>query len=64
MICASIILPTGYLTFGTVYLTMLCCLIQLIRLNLDLINSGNIKMLFTIIKPKFVEPEVGVVIKY
>ena len=43
---------------------MLCCLIQLIRLNLDLINSGNIKMLFTILKPKFVEQEVGVVIRY
>jgi len=27
------------------------------------INSGNIKMLFMISKPKFMEPEVGVVIK-
>jgi len=46
MICASIILLIGHLTFGTVYLTMLFCLIQLIRLNLGLINFGNIKMLF------------------
>jgi len=32
-ICASIILLIGHLTFGTVYLTMLFCLIQLICLN-------------------------------
>jgi len=41
---------------------MLFCLMQLIRLNLGLINFGNIKMLFMISKPKFMEPEVGVVI--
>jgi len=27
-------------------------------------NFGNIKMLFMILKPKFMEPEVGVVIRY
>ena len=43
---------------------MLFCLIQLICLNLGLINFGNIKMLFMILKPKFMEPEVGVVIRY
>jgi len=64
MICASIILLIGNLTFGTVYLTMLFCLIQLIRLNLGLINFGNVKMLFMILKSKFMEPEVGVVIRY
>jgi len=63
-ICASIILLIGLLTFGTVYLTMLSCLIQLMRLNPGLINFGNIKMLFMILKPKFMEPEVGVVIRY
>ena len=65
--CASIIILTGHLTYGTVYLTIpgiLFCLIKLIRLNLDLINSDNIKMLFMISKPKFMEPEVGVVIGY
>ena len=64
MICASIILLIGHLTIGIVYLTMLFCLIQLIRLNLGLINFGNIKMLFMILKPKFMEPEVAVVIRY
>ena len=54
----------GLLNFGTVYLTMLSCLIQLTRLNLGLINFGNIKMLFMILKPKFMELEVGVVIRY
>jgi len=29
-----------------------------------LVNFGNIKMLFMILKPKFMEPEVGVVIRY
>ena len=48
---------------GTVYLTMLSCLIQLTRLNLGLTNFGNIKILFMILKPKFIEPEVGVVIR-
>jgi len=38
--------------------------IQLTRLNPGLINFGNIKMLFMILKPKFMEPEVGVVIRY
>jgi len=52
------------LTFGTVYLTMLSCLTQLTRLNPGLINFGNIKMLFMIIKPKFMELEVRVVIRY
>ena len=33
MICASIILLIGHLTFGIVYLTMLFCLIQLTCLN-------------------------------
>jgi len=61
MICASIILLIGHLTFGIVYLTMLFCLIQLTCLNLGLINSGNI--LFMISKPKFLEPEVGVAIR-
>jgi len=56
-ICASIILLIGHLTFGTVYLTMLFCLIQLICSNLGLINFGNIKMLFMILKPKFIEPK-------
>jgi len=55
MVCASIILP-GHLIFRTIYLTMLSCLIQLIYLNLDLITSGNTKIL----KPKFREPEVEV----
>jgi len=50
--------------FGTVYLTMLSSLIQLTCLNPGLINFGNIKMLFMILKPKFMEPEVGVVIRY
>ena len=63
-LCASIILLIGLLTFETVYLTMLSCLIQLTRLNPGLINFGNIKMLFVILKPKFMEPEVGVVIRY
>ena len=48
MICASIILLIGLLTFGTVYLTILSCLIQLTCLNPGLINFGNIKMLFKI----------------
>jgi len=60
----SIILLIGLLTFGTVYLTMLSCLIQLTRLNPGLINFGNIKMLFMILKPKFMELEVRVVIRY
>ena len=64
MICASIVLLIGLLTFGTVYLTTLSCLIQLTRLNPGLINFGNIKMLFMILKPKFMEPEVGVVSRY
>ena len=63
MICASIILLIGHLTFGIVYLTMLFCLIQLTCLNLGLTNSGNIKTLFMISKPKYLEPEVGVVIR-
>ena len=42
---AGLLVLTGHLTFGTVYLTMLFCLIQLICLNLDLINFGNIKTL-------------------
>jgi len=37
-------------------------LIQLTCLNLGLINSGNIKILFMISKPKFLEPEVGAAI--
>jgi len=45
-----------------VYLSMLSCLIQLTRLHPGLINFGNIKMLVKILKPKFMEPEVGVVI--
>ena len=63
MICASIILLIGHLTFEIVYLTMLFCLIQLTHLNLGLINSGNIKILFMISKPKFLEPEVRAVIR-
>jgi len=35
-----------------------------LRLNPGLINFGNIKMLLMILKPKFMEPEVGVVIRY
>ena len=62
MICSSIILLIGHLTIGIVYLTMFC-LIQLTCLNLGLINSGNIKILFMISKPKFLEPEVGAVIR-
>jgi len=58
VICGSIILLTGQLTFGTVYLATLFCLIQLIRLNLGLINLSNIKMLFMISEPKFMEPEL------
>ena len=53
-----------WLTFGTVYLTMLSCLIQLTRLNPGLINFGNITILFMIWKPIFMEPKVGVVIRY
>ena len=64
MICASIILLIGHLTIGIVYLAMLFCLIQLTCLNPGLINFGNIKMLFMILKLKFMEPEVGVVIRY
>jgi len=41
MIRARIILLTGHLIFGTVFLTMLSCPIQLTYLNLDLISSGN-----------------------
>jgi len=63
MICASIVLIIGHLTIGIVYLTMLFCLIQLTCLNIGLINSGNIKILFMISKPKFLEPEVGAVIR-
>ena len=61
---SSIILLKGHLTFGTVFLSMLFCLIQLICLNLGLINFGNIKILFIILRPKFTEPKVGVVIRY
>jgi len=43
---------------------MLSCRIQLIHLNLDLINSGNTRMLYIILEPKFIEPEVEVVIRY
>jgi len=32
--------------------------------NPGLINFANIKILFMILKPKFMEPEVGVVIRY
>jgi len=42
---------------------MLFCLIQLTCLNLGLINSGNTKISFMISKPKFLEPEVGAVIR-
>jgi len=63
MICASIILLIGHLTFGIVYLTMSFCLIQLTCLNLGLINSGIIKILFMISKPKSLELEVGAVIR-
>jgi len=57
-----VLLIAGHLTFGGVYL--LFCLMQLICLNLGLTNFGNIKMLFMILKPKFMEPEVGVVMRY
>jgi len=60
MIYASIILLTGHLIFGTVYLTMLSCLIQLTYLNLDLVSSGSTHVLYMILKPKFREPEVEV----
>ena len=59
-----IILLIGHLTIGIVYLIILFCLVQLIPLNLDLTNSGNTEMLFIISKPKLMEPEVGVVIRY
>ena len=52
-----------YFTNRAVYLTMLFCLIQLTCLNLGLINSGNTKILFMISKQKFLEPEVGAVIR-
>ena len=46
--------------FGTVYLTVLSCLIQLTLLNLNLINFGNTNLLYMILKRKFKEPEVEV----
>ena len=49
--------------FGIVYLTMSFCLIQLIHLNLNLINSGNNNLLYMIVKPKYLEPEVEVGIR-
>jgi len=60
----STILVTGHLIFGTVYLTMLSSLIQLTHLNIDFINSGNTKILHTILKPKLMEPEVEAGISY
>ena len=50
------------LNIWNVYLTMLSCLIQLTYSNLDLISSSNTKILYMILKPKFREPEVEVVI--
>jgi len=38
-------LLTGHSMFGTVYLAMLSCVIQLTHLNLNLINSGNTSLL-------------------
>ena len=58
--CISTFLQTGHLLFGIVYLTMSSCLIQLIHLNPNLINSGNNNLLYMILKPKFLEPEVEV----
>jgi len=47
---------------GTVSLTMLHYLKQLTLLNHDLINFGNIKILFMISRQNFTEPEVAVYI--
>ena len=51
--------------FGIVYLTMSSCLIglQLTHSNPNLINSGNTNVLYMILKPKFLEPEVEVGIR-
>ena len=55
---------TGHLMFGIVYLTMSSCLIQLkIHLNPNLINFGNSNLLYMILKPKYLEPEVEVDIR-
>jgi len=58
--CAKYFLITGYLVFGTVYLTMFCYATLLINLNLTLLNSGNIEILCMTIKLKFTEPKVVV----
>jgi len=50
--------------FGIAYLTVLCCLIQLIHLNLNLINFGNTNLFYMILKPIFLEPEAEVGIRY
>ena len=51
-------------SFGIVYLTILSCLTQLIHLNPNFINSDNTNLLYMILKPKFLEPEVEVGIRY
>jgi len=41
---------------------MLSCMIQSTHLNLDLINSGNTKILYMILKPKFMKPKLKLVL--
>ena len=43
-----------------VYLTMLSHLIQLTHLYLNMMNFGNIEVLYMILKPKFMAPEIEV----
>ena len=63
MICVGTFSLTGRLMFGIVYLTMSSFLIQLIHVNPNLINSGKTNLLYVILKPKFLEPEVEVGIR-
>ena len=63
MICINTFSLTGHLMFEIVYLTTSSCLIQLIHLNPNLINSANNNLLYMILKPKYVEPEVEVGIR-
>jgi len=55
---------TGHWMFGIAYLTRLCCPIQLINLNPNLINFGNNNLFPMILKPRCFEPEIEVGIRY
>jgi len=61
-ICTSIVLLIGLLTFGTVYHVVLSDTVNTFKSRLD--KFGNIKILLMILKPKFMKPEVAVVIRH